>query len=104
MKLFVKRFTSEYQELLEGLNLVRIWHTGLLKAYVLDLNARMNATSKRDNFAKKCIFLGEKNKSWWWSPCLRSQTFEDTGIITSAKGIEIDGPERESGRVSPQRA
>jgi hypothetical protein len=62
MKLFVKRFTSEYQELLEGLNLVRIWYTGPLKAYVLNLNAPMNATPKMDNFVKKCIFLGDKAK------------------------------------------
>jgi hypothetical protein len=33
-----------------------------LKAYVLDLNAPMNPTPKMDNFAKKCIFLGEKTK------------------------------------------
>jgi hypothetical protein len=33
-----------------------------LKAYVLDLNAPMIVTPKMDNFAKKCIFLGEKIK------------------------------------------
>jgi hypothetical protein len=62
MKLFVKRFTSEYQELLKGMNLVQIWHTGPLKAYVLDSNAPMNATPKMNNFAKKYMFLGEKTK------------------------------------------
>jgi hypothetical protein len=62
MKLFVKRFTPEYQELLEGMNLVQIWYTGPLKAYVLDLNAPMNVTPKMDNVAKKCIFLGEVAK------------------------------------------
>jgi hypothetical protein len=36
--------------------------TGPLKAYVLDLNAPMNATPRMDNFAKKYIFLGEKAK------------------------------------------
>jgi hypothetical protein len=36
--------------------------TGSFKAYVLDLNAPMNVTPKRDNFAKKCILLGEKTK------------------------------------------
>ena len=35
---------------------------GLLKVYVLDLNAPMNATPKMNNFAKKCTFLGEKVK------------------------------------------
>ena len=29
---------------------------------MLDLNAPMNATPKMDNFAKKCIFLGEVAK------------------------------------------
>jgi hypothetical protein len=62
MKLFVKRFMPEYQELLEGMNLVQIWYTGPLKAYVLDLNAPMNVTPKMDNVAKKCIFLGEVAK------------------------------------------
>jgi hypothetical protein len=36
--------------------------TGPLKAYVLNLNAPMNAIRKVENFAKKCIFLGEKSK------------------------------------------
>jgi hypothetical protein len=62
MKLFVKRFMPEYQELLEGMNLVQIWYTGPLKAYVLDLNAPMNVTPNMDNVAKKCIFLGKVAK------------------------------------------
>jgi hypothetical protein len=44
------------------MNLVQMRFVGLLKAYVLDLNAPMNATPKINNFAKKCIFLGEKEK------------------------------------------
>jgi len=62
MKLLVERFTPVYQQLCEGMNLVQMRVTGPLKAYVLDLNAQMNATPKMDNFAKKCIFLGEKAK------------------------------------------
>jgi hypothetical protein len=42
--------------------LVQMRLMGPLKAYVLHLNAPMNATPKIDNFAKKCIFLGEKAK------------------------------------------
>ena len=59
MELLGKRFTPEYQELCEGMNLVQMRHMGSLKAYVLNLNAPMNATPKMDKFAKKCIFLGE---------------------------------------------
>jgi hypothetical protein len=62
MKLLVERFISLYQQLFEGMNLVQMRLTGPLKAYELDLNAPMNATPKMDNFAKKCIFLGEKAK------------------------------------------
>jgi hypothetical protein len=62
MKLLVKRFTPVYQQLYEGMNLVQMRLTGPLKAYVLDLNAPMNATPKMDNFAKKFLFLGEKAK------------------------------------------
>jgi hypothetical protein len=44
------------------MNLVQMRLTGPFKAYVLNLNAPMNATSKIDNFVKKCIFLGKKTK------------------------------------------
>ena len=43
-ELLVDRFTPEYQELREGMNLVQMRHTGSLKAYVRDFNAQMNAT------------------------------------------------------------
>jgi hypothetical protein len=62
MELLVERFTPVYQKLCEGMNLVQMRLTGPLKAYVLDLNAPMNATPKMDNFANKCIFLDEKAK------------------------------------------
>jgi hypothetical protein len=62
MELLVERFTPLYQQLCEGMNLVQMRLTGSLKAYEFDLNAPMNATPKRDNFARKCIFLGEKKK------------------------------------------
>jgi uncharacterized protein YjaG (DUF416 family) len=62
MELLVERFTPVYQQLCEGMNLVQTRITGILKAYVLDLNASMNATPKMNNFVKKCIFLGEKAK------------------------------------------
>jgi hypothetical protein len=35
---------------------------GPLKVYVLNLSAPMNITPKMDNFAKKCIYLGEVAK------------------------------------------
>jgi hypothetical protein len=62
MELLVERFTPVYQQLCEGMNLVQMRVTVIFKAYMLDLNALMNATPKMDNFAKKCIFLGEKTK------------------------------------------
>jgi hypothetical protein len=64
MELFVKRFTPVYQNFCEGMDLVQMRLTRPHKAYayVLDLNAPMNVTPNFDNFAKKCIFLGEKTK------------------------------------------
>jgi hypothetical protein len=62
MELLVERFAPVYLPLCEGMNLVQMRLTGPLKAYELDLSAPMNATPKMDNFAKKCIFLGEKQK------------------------------------------
>jgi hypothetical protein len=62
VELLVERFMPVYQHLCEGRNLVQMRLTGPLKAYELDLNAPMNVTPKMDNFAKKCIFLGEKAK------------------------------------------
>jgi hypothetical protein len=64
VELLVERFTPVYKKikLCEGMNLVEMRLTGPLRAHVLDLNAPMNATPKMDNFAKKCIFLGEKTK------------------------------------------
>jgi hypothetical protein len=60
MELLVERFIPVYQLLCEEMNLVQMRLTGPLKAYELDLNAPINATPKMDNFAKKCISLGEK--------------------------------------------
>jgi hypothetical protein len=62
MEILVERFTPVYQQLCEGINLVQMRLMGPLKAYGLDLHTPMNATPKMDNFAKKCIFLGEKAK------------------------------------------
>jgi hypothetical protein len=62
INLIVERLTSVHQKLFEGMDLVQMKLTGPLKAYVVDLNAPMNATPKLDNFAKKCISLGEKTK------------------------------------------
>jgi hypothetical protein len=56
-ELLVDRFTPEYQEVREEMNLVQK-HTRSLKAYVCDSNIQMNVTSKMNKFAKKCIFLG----------------------------------------------
>ena len=50
------------QKLCEGMDLVQMRLMGPLKAYVLDLNAPMNATPKMDNLTNKCVFLGEKTK------------------------------------------
>jgi hypothetical protein len=44
------------KKLCEGINL------GPHRAHVLNLNAPIYVTPKMDNFAKKCIFLGEKTK------------------------------------------
>jgi hypothetical protein len=62
MKLVVERFTPEYHELLEGMNLVQIRHMRSFKAYVCKVNTEMNATPKMDKFPKKCIFLGKVAK------------------------------------------
>jgi hypothetical protein len=62
MELLVEVLTTVYQQLCEGMNLVQMRLTGPLKAYVLDLNVPMNVTPNMDNYAKKCIFLGEKAK------------------------------------------
>ena len=56
-----------------------------------------------NNIPKKCIFLGEIAKVGGGHLVEVPKAFENTGIIKIAKGIEIDGPERKSGRASPQR-
>jgi hypothetical protein len=57
------------------MNLVQMRLTGPLKAYELDLDAPKNAKPKMNNFAKKCIFLGEKQKLVVVKPCSSSLTF-----------------------------
>jgi hypothetical protein len=94
MELLVKRFTLVYQNLCEVMNLVQMRLTGPLKAHVLDLNAPMNVKPNMNNFAKKCIFLGKIEKVGGGHLVEVPKTFENTGIINVAKGIEIDGPER----------
>jgi hypothetical protein len=105
MELLVKRFTPVYQKLCEVMNLVQMRLTGPLKAHVLDLNAPMKfGKPKMDNFAKKCIFLDKIAKVDGGHLVEVPKAFENTGIIKIAKGIEIDGPKRKSGRASQQRA
>jgi hypothetical protein len=77
---------------------------GFFKAYMLDLNALMNVTPKMDNLVKKCIFLVEKKKIGGGHVVQVPKPFEETGIIKIAKGVEIDGLKRKSGRASPQKA
>jgi uncharacterized protein YjaG (DUF416 family) len=60
MELLAERFMPVYQQLCEEMNLVEMRVTRPLKAHILDLNALINATPKIDNFAKKCIFLGDE--------------------------------------------
>ena len=102
-ELLVERFTPEYQELREGMNLVQMRHTGSLKAYVRDFNAQMNATPKMDEFAKKCIFLGGLQK-WVVDALFKFPKLPEdvAGIIKIAERIEADGPERKSSGPSQQ--
>lgn len=98
-----ERFTPEYQELREGMNLVQMRHTGSLKAYVRDFNAQMNATPKMDEFSKKCIFLGGLQK-WVVDALFKFPKLPEdvAGIIKIAERIEADGPERKSSGPSQQ--
>ena len=98
-----ERFTPEYQELREAINLVQMRHTGSLKAYVRDFNAQMNATPKMDEFSKKCIFLGGLQK-WVVDALFKSSKLpEDVAdIIKIVERIEADGPERRSSGPSHQ--
>jgi hypothetical protein len=70
-------------------------HIGSLKAYVLDFNAERNATSKMDEFSKKCIFLGGLQK-WVVDALFKFPKLPEdvAGIIKIAEQIEADGPER----------
>lgn len=56
MKLFVKRFTPEYEELCEGMTFGA--SEAFIKTYVPNINSQMNATPKMDEFANKYIILG----------------------------------------------
>jgi hypothetical protein len=102
-ELFVDRFTPEYQELREGMNLVVIRHTGSLKAYVRDFNAQMNATPKMDEFAKRCIFLSGLQK-WVVDALFKFPKLSKdvASIIKIAEKIEADGPERKSSGLAQQ--
>ena len=102
-ELLCERFTPEYQELREGMNLVQMRHAGSLKAYVRDFNAQMNATPKMDEFAKKCIFLGGLQK-WVVNALFKFPSLPEdvAGIIKIAERIEADGPERKTSGPSQQ--
>jgi hypothetical protein len=98
-----ERFTPEYQELREGMNLVQMRHTGSLKAYVRDFNAQMNATPKMDEFSKKCIFLGGLQK-WVVDALFKFPKLPEdvASIIKIVERIEADGPEKRSSGPSHQ--
>ena len=51
------RFTPEYQDIRDGMALVRLKQTGSLHAYVRDFNAHLNVLPKLDELAKKVIFF-----------------------------------------------
>ena len=102
-ELLVDRFTLEYQELRKGINLVQMRHIGSLKAYVRDFNAQMNATPKMDEFAKKCIFLGDLQK-WVVDTLFKFPKLpEDVAeIIKIAERIEADALEKKSSGPAQQ--
>ena len=97
-KLVIERFILEYQKLCEDMNLVQIRKTRSFMAYVCGFNAQMNATSKMDEFVKKCIFLGGLQK-WMVDALFKFLELPKhmAGIIKIAKKIEVDGPERKLG-------
>lgn len=97
-KFFVERFTPEYQNLYKEIKLVQMKHTGSLKACVLKFYAQMNATSKIDKYAEKCIFL-DGVQMWVVDALLKiPKLLEDVaGIIKIAKSIEVDGPSQQNG-------
>jgi hypothetical protein len=96
-ELLVDRFTPEYQELREGMNLVQMRHTGSLKAYVHDFNAQMNAIPKMDEFAERYNFLGGLQK-WVVDALFKFPKLpeEVARIIKIAERIEANGLDRKS--------
>jgi hypothetical protein len=101
--LLVDRFTPEYQELREEMNLVQMRHTWSFEAYVRNFNAQMNATPKMDEFAKRCIFLGGLQK-WMVDALFKFPKLPEdvAGIIKIAERIEADGLERKSSGPAQQ--
>lgn len=80
------------------MNLVQMRHTWSLKAYVRKCpNAQMNATPKIDEFAKKCIFLGDLQK-WVVYVLYKFPKFPEdvTEIIKIVEKIEVNGPGKKS--------
>ena len=96
-ELLVERFTPEYQEFREGMNLVQMRLTKSLKAYVCDFNTQMNATPKWMNLLKKCIFLSGLQK-WVVDALFKFPKLPKVvvGIIKIAEKIEADGSERKT--------
>ena len=85
------------------MNLVQMRHIGSFKAYVSDFNVQMNAISKMDEFAKKCIFLGGLQK-WMVDALFKFPKLpkDVAGIIKIVERIEANGPERKSSGPSQQ--
>ena len=51
------RFTPEYQDIRDGVALVRLKQTGSLRGYVREFNAHLNVLPRLDELAKKIIFF-----------------------------------------------
>jgi hypothetical protein len=95
------RFTHEYQGFQEGMNLVLMKHIGSHKTYVCDSKAQMNATSKMDEFQKKCIILGGLQKLVVDALFKFITLHEDTaGIISILKKLNQINPEEVKGPSS----
>ena len=56
-ELISDRFTPEYQDIRDGVALVRLKQTGSLRGYVREFNAHLNVLPRLDELAKKIIFF-----------------------------------------------
>lgn len=101
-ELISDRFTPEYQDIRDGVALVRLKQTGSLRGYVREFNAHLNVLPRLDELAKKIIFFNGL-QSWAERALFRMPQLPETcaELLKLAERIGDDEGQHKKAKEGP---